>query len=370
MQTWNDPALYDSGGFPRCAAVDEDTFVDGKSYKATLVANGFLPDEDDPTGYQSKSSNAVNVHAEVWPPLQTLIVPVPLVSGGVARIQIQDPDGVTSLKHHVKIVNVRSPGVAVEEDDNIGDTYQTLPLAPGTYKATIYGYNDQKDPTQPDGKAHTPLATVQFSYAPASLAAQWSYDCGHTPCTVDDTLDFTDELTAPAPNDIVKWNWTFGDGATSTLANPSHQFIAPSTGAGYPVKLKVTDSLGHTATLIQDIVVGSSRLPGLSVGDVKVNEKNAPAKASFKLQLSKPSDQSIKVTFSTADGTAIAGKDYTAVTGSVTFAPGETVKTVKVPYLQDTKTEPTETFKLKLKASATLVNVVDRTGVCRIVDDD
>ena len=74
--------------------------------------------------------------------------------------------------------------------------------------------------------------------------------------------------------------------------------------------------------------------------------------------------------FATADGTAIAGKDYKALTGNVTFAPGETVKTVKVRYLQDTKTEPTETFKLKLKASATLVHVVDGTGVCKIVDDD
>jgi YVTN family beta-propeller protein len=54
------------------------------------------------------------------------------------------------------------------------------------------------------------------------------------------------------------------------------------------------------------------------------------------------------VAFATADGTATAGEDYLAVTGTLTFAFNETTKTFQVPVLGDSVIEGTETVRLTL----------------------
>lgn len=66
------------------------------------------------------------------------------------------------------------------------------------------------------------------------------------------TFDFEDRSTDP-DNDIVSRLWTFGDGATSSLATPSHAYAAPGS---YLVTLSVTDSRGHTSstTLVQRVL--------------------------------------------------------------------------------------------------------------------
>ena len=55
-----------------------------------------------------------------------------------------------------------------------------------------------------------------------------------------------------------------------------------------------------------------------------------------------------KVHFATEDGTATAGADYTATSGDLTFAPGESVKTFTVPIATDTVLEPSENVRLVL----------------------
>ena len=54
------------------------------------------------------------------------------------------------------------------------------------------------------------------------------------------------------------------------------------------------------------------------------------------------------VDYATADGTATAGEDYTATSGTLTFGPGESLKTVSVPVLDDALDEGEETFTLRL----------------------
>ena len=54
------------------------------------------------------------------------------------------------------------------------------------------------------------------------------------------------------------------------------------------------------------------------------------------------------VGYSTANGTATAGQDFTAASGTLTFAPGVVSQTVKVAVTGDTAVEPTETFTVKL----------------------
>jgi large repetitive protein len=79
------------------------------------------------------------------------------------------------------------------------------------------------------------------------------------------------------------------------------------------------------------------------------------------------------VTYNTADGTAAAGADYTAVSnGTVTFAAGESSKNVAIATLGDARNEADETFTVALSAptNGAQVSGTAGTGTGTIVDDD
>lgn len=90
--------------------------------------------------------------------------------------------------------------------------------------------------------------------------------------------------------------------------------------------------------------------PLLHVRDVVVDESSG--QALFAVTLGRLHGQGasapITVDVSTADGSAVAGSDYQPVTRTVTFLPGESVKTVAVPLLNDTAAERAETLHLQL----------------------
>ena len=68
----------------------------------------------------------------------------------------------------------------------------------------------------------------------------------------------------------------------------------------------------------------------------------------FTMELSRASEAPVSVDYETADGTATAGRDYTAKRGTVTFGPGHTRRTVEVPVLRDGEAEDAETVVLRL----------------------
>ena len=119
-------------------------------------------------------------------------------------------------------------------------------------------------------------------------------------------------------------------------------------------------------------IVDNDPLPGLSVNSGSIVEGNSgTSDGTFTITLSAPSGQTVKVNYATADGTAIAPGDYSARSGTLTFAPGERTKTVAVPIIGDTIVEADETFTLTLSnpTNATLApNGTVGTGT--IVNDD
>ena len=85
----------------------------------------------------------------------------------------------------------------------------------------------------------------------------------------------------------------------------------------------------------------------LSVADARVEE--APnALLAFQVTLSRAASGTVTVGYATSDGTATAGADYTATSGTLTFLAGETEKTVSVPVLDDVLDDGGETLKLTL----------------------
>lgn len=130
---------------------------------------------------------------------------------------------------------------------------------------------------------------------------------------------------------------------------------------------------------------------GLSVNDAApVSEpESEEAEAKFTVTLNQPPDATVgtgvsgggvsvytppvpvstpvRVEYATADGSATAGEDYEATSGTLVFEPGETQKSVEVPVLADDVREGAETFEVRL-SGAVNASVARGRGVGTILD--
>jgi len=114
--------------------------------------------------------------------------------------------------------------------------------------------------------------------------------------------------------------------------------------------------------------------PTISVADTTLVEGDSRTNnAMFVLTLSKASEKPISIDYATADGTALAGSDYVAASGTISFSAGQTTANVSVPITPDPVVEPDETLVLNLsnpvnatisrgQASATITND-DEAGI-------
>lgn len=111
--------------------------------------------------------------------------------------------------------------------------------------------------------------------------------------------------------------------------------------------------------------------PSLSISDATVNEGDAgKTNANFTLTLDRPDSRAITATVSTANATATAPSDFDAVNTNVTFAAGETQKTVSVAVNGDLVDELDETFAVNVSGLPSFVTVTDGSAVGKIIDDD
>lgn len=124
------------------------------------------------------------------------------------------------------------------------------------------------------------------------------------------------------------------------------------------------------ATGSATVNITAAPLPTLSVNDVSITEGDSGTKSlTFTVSLSSAAMQAVSVAYATGDGTATAGSDYTAASGMLTFAAGETSKTVNVPILGDTTVETDETFMLTLSQPVNAA-ITKSLGTGTIINDD
>jgi len=113
--------------------------------------------------------------------------------------------------------------------------------------------------------------------------------------------------------------------------------------------------------------------PQINISDVTKSEgKNrATTLFTFTVTLSAAYDQSVTMSFRTTDGTATtASGDYGAKSGTLTFAPGETTKTITIEVKGDNKKEADETFYLDLFGNSLNSLFTKNRGVGTILNDD
>lgn len=203
------------------------------------------------------------------------------------------------------------------------------------------------------GAATVDVDIRDFEYQPASVTI-----------AVNDTVRWTNRgaFTHTATSDTPG---QFDSGDLITNAQFPHTFMTPGTFAYH--------CFYHpTMTGTVTVVAPGTPLPPpeLRVGDRRVREGDGGFRSAvFVVRLSQASSTLVEVMFGTANGTARRRSDYRARSGTVTFAPGQTVKRVAVRVVADLRDERRETFWLLLH-DPTGATLADHRGRGLIIDDD
>jgi hypothetical protein len=136
---------------------------------------------------------------------------------------------------------------------------------------------------------------------------------------------------------------------TVKLSNPAGAALGDASGSG---------------TIVDD-----DPLPHVSIADMTVTEADGSVDVMLEVTLSVASGRTVKVPYTTADGTAVAGADYSAKSATVAFAPGQTTAFITVRILGDAVHEPTE--QLLVNLGPTPAAILDKPqAVLTIADND
>ena len=125
--------------------------------------------------------------------------------------------------------------------------------------------------------------------------------------------------------------------------------LPPGPSGRGPVTARVRAYSGSGVSAWTAEVTWDSRPPTLSVFDTAVNE--ADGSVGFLVTLDPAATGVVTVQYTTVDATAVSPADYTATSGTITFAPGQTRKqTALVPIVNDGEEDTGETFRLVLSS--------------------
>jgi hypothetical protein len=168
---------------------------------------------------------------------------------------------------------------------------------------------------------------------------------------------------------------TFAPGETTktiTVLVNGDRLGEPATWYFYDETFNVNLSQAVGAVIADSQGVGTIRddEPRMSIIDARGNEGNSGTTAvTFTVGFWAAYDLPVTVNFATHDGTATPGGDYQPTSGMLTFAPGETGKTISVPVNGDRLGEGNETFFVSL-SNLNYGYIADNLGQGTIVDDE
>ncbi len=225
--------------------------------------------------------------------------------------------------------------------------------------------------------ANQSVPTLSFTASDTTMTVRvWSPDAGiQVRLKVEDAADNTKsvetEATTTVANDWETLTFDFANQATGTAAlNLAYTYNKVSIFFNFGV---TGATAGEKTYYFDDVAFGSGTTPppsfsvGFSPKSYSVYEGEM---ATVTVALNMTSTNTVTVTYATADGTATAGADYTATTGSLVFAPGDLAKSFTVATTDDADEESAETVNLTLSAPISVALGSASTAVLTIKDND
>ncbi len=274
------------------------------------------------------------------------------------------PDGIYEGNEDYSI-NLSNPATTTGQDVSLG--------AFSTVQTTIIDNDPAPTVLISDGSADEGDA-VEFTI---------STDIGSTE---DITLDLSvTSGSAIAGVDFQTTNFEFFDGSVWQPAANGSQVTLPAGTMSLLVRVdsiqdgavEPDETFGISATVLSGTVTASSDtgvgtivnddLALLNIGDVTIDEDNGFL--TFTIALDQPPTSTISVNYATGTtGTATAGTDFTATSGTLTFNPGQQTQTIVVAVANDDLYEQSETVVVNL-LMASGGTIVDGEGIGTIIDD-
>jgi uncharacterized repeat protein (TIGR01451 family) len=232
--------------------------------------------------------------------------------------------------HTVTVNYIQQPTVqfsAVSFSVNEGNGSVTIEVTrSGSTADTVTVNYATSDGTATAGSDYTATSGT-LTFAPGQISQTFSVSI------LEDTTDEPNEvvnLTLSAPN-----NATLGSPASATLT-----------------------------------IVDNDGLPSVQFSPTTFNVNENSGVAAVEVTLSPASTLTVMVDYATSDGTATAGSDYTATSGTLTFVPGQTSQTFSVAILEDVLDESNETINLILNNVVNAVLGTPSSATLTIVDND
>jgi hypothetical protein len=204
------------------------------------------------------------------------------------------------------------------------------------------------------------------------------------------TMTFTVSWTGSKGGAAPSVHWTTADGSATAGADYiASTNIATLTNGGCKCATVSVPILGDTWTEgTETFAVNLTSPVNATIGDAQgigtiydnegppsfvvtdVAGPEASGTLSFSVFLTNANGSPVSIDYATADGTAIAGSDYTATSGTLTFNPGQTSKPVPVTITDNALAEDDETFTLNLLNATGGIAIAEPTGTATIQNDD
>ena len=215
-----------------------------------------------------------------------------------------------------------------------------------------------------DGETNEGLYSYASSagFAPGAAAGYFVGGTRVLPGTTPDTY---------AMAQVRVWETNYGASYEAAVTAPAQNGRKAIVGKSNVVRVQLGGAARPPNGLVGlqgfwvDIVGGG---PLLSINDIIVAEgSNGVVSAVFTVSLAGPQTQSVTVDYTTQDGSALAGQDYAATNGTLTFVPGETMHTITMTVTADASLESEEDFFIAL-SNPTNANLRKNLGVCLITE--